>query len=61
MLRASHLRALADSPHLYSLLLSQLYGRTGGGGGGAHEPADDDDDDDDNEQEPRAEVSCRVN
>lgn len=51
MLRGSHLRALADSPHLYSLLMSQLYGRH----------ADGVQEDDDDDADPRAEVSCRVN
>ncbi|GAX77513.1 hypothetical protein CEUSTIGMA_g4957.t1 [Chlamydomonas eustigma] len=46
-LRAAHLRALADSPHLYNLLLSQLYGNT-------------DDSSEEGGQE-RADVSCRVN
>lgn len=57
--------ALAENPHLWQILMSQLYGRNrpgaeAAGGGeqaeGAGGSGEDDEDDD-----PRGEVSCRVN
>jgi len=61
VLRSSHLRALADNPDLYSLLLSQLRGRMAAG-----DPNDDDEGDDEEEEQEFEDgggrrVQCRMN
>ena len=62
-LRTTDLAALAENPHLWQLIMSQVHGGAGVGraadaAGRGGEGMDEGDDDDDSD---RAEVTCRVN
>ena len=61
VLRAAHLRALTESPHLINLL-AQLRGRVAGGApGGEGAEQGEDEEEDNGDEEGGQRVQCRVN